>query len=83
MLGLRILNLSKNIDEATKKKVDPILKADYMSSSEDSELEDVTVEQGQSSGSELGDIEPIKNKRLIKHKPPWRSREMQLVIESR
>ena len=51
-------------------------------SSEDSKLEDVTVEQGQSSRSELEDIEPIKKKRLIKHKLPWRSREMQLVIES-
>ena len=51
-------------------------------SSEDSEFEDVTVEQGGSSGSELEDVEPIKKKRLIKHKPPWRSREMQLVIES-
>ena len=51
-------------------------------SSEDSEFEDVSVQQGQSSGSELEDIEPIRKKRLIKHRPPWRSREMQLVIES-
>ena len=62
-----------------RKKVEPVLIADFMSS-EDSEYED--VEQGQSSGSEMDEVQPIKKKKLIKHKPPWRSREMQSVLDS-
>ena len=49
-------------------------------SSEDSEYED--VEQGQSSGSEMDDVQPTKKKKLIKYKLPWRSHEMQSVLDS-
>ena len=53
-------------------------------SSEDSEYEDVTTPRdGDSSGSELEDSTTSKKKkRLIKHKPRWRSHEMQSVVES-
>ena len=51
-------------------------------SSEDSEYEDVVIEQAQSSGSELEDVPAVKKKKLIKHNPPWRSREMQCVLDS-
>ena len=62
-----------------RKKVEPVLIADFMSS-EDSEYED--TEQGQSSGSEMDDVPPIRKKKLIKHKPLWRSCEMQSVLDS-
>ena len=62
-----------------RRKVEPVLTADFMSS-EDSEYED--VEQEQTSGSEMDDVQPTNKKKLIKHKPPWRSREMQDVIDS-
>lgn len=51
-------------------------------SSEDSEYEEVNIDQGQSSGSELEDIPPVKKKKLVKHKLPWRSHEMQSVLDS-
>lgn len=62
-----------------RRKVEPVLTADFMSS-EDSEYED--VEQGQSSGSEMDDVQPTKKKKLIKHKLPWRSRELQSILDS-
>ena len=43
--------------------------------------EDVVVEQRQSSGSELGDVPAVKKKKLIQHKPPWRSCKMQCVLD--
>ena len=51
---------------------------------EDSGCEDVTTPRdGGSSGSELEDsTSSKKKKRLVKHKPHWRSHEMQNVVES-
>ena len=52
---LRALNLSTTIDEARKKEISLVLKADFMLS-EDSEYENVTTRRdGDSSGSELED----------------------------
>ena len=51
-------------------------------SSEDSEYEEVNIDRGQSSGSELEDMPPVKKKKLIKHKLPLRSHEMQCVLDS-
>ena len=50
----------------------------------DSEYEDVTTPRdGDSSESELEDsTSSKKKKRLVKHKPHWRYREMQSVVES-
>ena len=76
---LRVLNLSKNIDDATKQKVEPVLKADFMSS-EESQYEECDI-QG-SSDSELEDAPPRRKKKLIKHRVPWRSQEMQLLVDS-
>ena len=47
-----------------RKKVEPVLIADFMSSG-DSEYED--IEQGQSSGSEMDNVPPIRKEKLIKH----------------
>ena len=75
--------MSTTIDEARKKEISSVLRADFMSS-EDSEYEDVTTPRdGDSSGSELEDtMSSKKKKRLVKHKPRWRCREMQSVVES-
>ena len=35
-----------------------------------------------SSRSELEDVPAVKKKKLIKHKPPWKSCEMQCVVDS-
>ena len=53
-------------------------------SSKDTECEDVTtLRDRDSSGSELEDsTSSKKKKRLVKHKPRWRCREMQSVVES-
>ena len=75
---LRVLNLSKNIDDATE-KVEPVLKADFMSS-EESQYEKRDIDG--SSGSDLEDAPPRREKKLIKHKVSWRSQEMQLIIDS-
>ena len=76
---MRVLNLSKNIDDATKQKVEPVLKADFMSS-EESQYEECDIDG--SSGSDLEDAPPRREKKLIKHKVSWRSQEMQLIIDS-
>ena len=75
--------MSTTIDEARKKEISSVLRADFMSL-EDSEYEDVTTPRdGDSSGSELEDsTSSKKKKRLVKHKPRWRSHEMQSVVES-
>ena len=77
--------MSSTIDEATKQKVEPVLKAEYMSS-EESVMEDTDGHASGSSSSESdGDSVRDKqksHKRLIKHTLPWRSREFQRIIES-
>lgn len=81
---LRVLNLSTTIDAAKKKEIEPVLKADFMSS-EDSEYEDdAKLRERDSSGSELEDSASNgkRKKRLVKHIPPWRSRDMQIIVES-
>ena len=57
-----------------------MLKAEFMSSDESVRQDsDGSV----SSGSDRDERHPpVKKKRLIKHKLPWRSREMQAVVES-
>ena len=71
--------MSTTIDEARKKEIP----SDFMSS-KDSEYEDVTTPRdGDSGGSELEDSTSSKTKkRLVKHKPRWRCREMQSMVES-
>ena len=66
-----------------KEEIPSVLKADFMSL-KDSEYEDITTPRdGDSSGSELEDSTSSKTKkRLIKHKPRWRCREMQSTVES-
>ena len=73
---MRVLNLSKNIDDATKQKVEPVLKVDFMSS------EESQYEECDKDGSDLEDQPPKCKKKLIKHRIPWRSQEMQLIIDS-
>ena len=75
--------MSTTIDEARKKEISSVLKADFKLS-EDSEYEDVTIPRdGDSCGSELEDSTSSKKKKtLVKNKPHWRSHEMQSVVES-
>ena len=76
--------MSSTIDEATKQKVEPVLKAEYMSS-EESVMEDTDGHASGSSSESDGDSVCDKqksHKRLIKHTLPWRSREFQRIIES-
>ena len=47
---LRGLNQSKSLDDATKEKIRPVLKAEFMSS-EESVTEEVPTDQEHSSGS--------------------------------
>ena len=52
-------------------------------SSEESSNENPSVEQeGSSSGSDTEQQPSRGKKKLIKHKLPWRSQEMQLIMES-
>ena len=79
---LRVLNLSKTLDDGTKEKIRPVLKAEFMSS-EESVTEEVATDQEHSSESDTGEVCPSRGrKKLIKHKLPWRSQEMQRVIDS-
>lgn len=83
---LRVLRQSTTLDEASKKKIEPVLQAKYMSS-EESLVEDSTDSDDNADDrdhSSDSDKEHPKTgkKRLLKHKLPWRSREFERVIES-
>lgn len=88
---LRVLRQSTTLDEAAKKKIEPVLQRKYMSS-EESLIEDSSednqddqVDHDHSSDSERQrEREQSKTgkNRLIRHKLPWRSREFEHVIES-
>ena len=79
---LRALNQSKTLDDATKERIRPVLKAEFMSS-EESGTEHPSIEQEASSGGSDTEQPPSRGKkRLIRHKLPWRSQEMQCIIES-
>ena len=73
----RVLIQSTTIDDSTKKKVLPVLRAEFMSSKE-SLLEDTNSESAHSDNSEDHE-QPHSNgrKRLMHHKLSWRSQEMQ------
>ena len=52
-------------------------------SSEESVTEEVQTDRDHSSGSDVEEVHPSRQRKtLIKHKLPWRSQEMQKVIES-
>jgi len=69
------------LDEATKKKVEPLLTAEYMSSDETA-IEDSDDESARSDSSEQSTEPKTKKKKLIKHKLQWRSREMEEMVYS-
>ena len=82
---LRALNLSTTLSDSDKEKIQPVLKASFMSSDEsDSDINNTVRSQpGESSDSDDDNLQPgLQRKRLIKHQLPWRSREVQLTIES-
>ena len=67
-----------------KEKVRPVLTADFMSS-EESNNEDSPAEQDPASSDESDQevsATPKCRKMLTKHKVPWRSQELQRIIES-
>ena len=72
--------MSKTLDEPTKDKIRPVLNADYMSSDE-SEV-DVSARRGEDSSDSEGESSSTGKKRLRRQKLPWRSEELQKVIES-
>ena len=79
---LRVLNQSKTLDDATKERIRPVLKAEFMSSEESSNENPSVEQEGSSSGSDTEQQLSRGKKKLIKHKLPWRSQEMQLIMES-
>ena len=79
---LRVLNQSKSLDDATKERIRPVLKAEFMSS-EESVTKEVPTDQEHSSESDTEEVRPSRGKKkLVKHKIPSRSQEMQRVIDS-
>ena len=68
---LRVLNQSRTLDDATKQKIRPILKAEFMSS-EESVTEEIQTDRDHSSGSDVEEVHPSRQRKtLIKHKLPW------------
>lgn len=78
---LRALNLSKTLDEPTKEKIRPVFIADYMSSDE-SDVDVAATQVEESSDSENETTTSVGKKRLRRHRLPWRSQELQKIIES-
>jgi len=68
------------LDEPTKEKIRPVLNADYMSSDE-SEV-DVAAAQVEESSDSENETPSAGKKRLCRHRLPWRSQELQKIIES-
>ena len=64
-----------------KKKVRPVLTADFMSS-EESNAEDLPAEEDPASSDESNQEVLATAKNLIKHKVPWRSQELQRIVDS-
>ena len=52
---LRVLNLSKTLDDGTKEKIRPVLKAEFMSL-EESVTEEVATDQERSSESDTAEV---------------------------
>ena len=51
-------------------------------SSEESTIEETPDDQEHSSGSDIEEVRPLRGRKsLIKHKLPWRSQEMQSIID--
>lgn len=84
---LRALNLSTTLSGDDKEKIRPVLKADFMSSDE-SDANNITRSQPDAGASSESDGEgerpdpEQRKKKLIRHRLPWRSRELQLTLES-
>ena len=81
---LRALNQSQTLDDAMKEKIRPVLTADFMSS-EESNAEDLPAEENPASSDESDQevlVTARKRKSLTKHKVPWRSQELQRIIDS-
>ena len=77
---MRALKISGSITRETKDKIAPLLTADYMSSEESTYVE--------SSDSDNDEVEYVstsdhqRKKKLVRHTLPWRSAELQRLIES-
>ncbi|XP_065894554.1 uncharacterized protein [Dysidea avara] len=78
---LKALNLSKSIDAERKEEIRAVLTVDFMSSDE-SEVDSVSTEHPDSSGSEDDREQQSSKKKLIRKKLSWRSQELQSVFDS-
>ena len=67
------------MDDEAKRKIEPVLKASFMSSDE-SMIED--SDNYSDSNSEEEQTKSTAAKKLIRHKLPWRSAEFERVIAS-
>ena len=80
---LRALNLSTTLSGDDKEKIRQVLKSDFMSSDESDANNTTRSQPGVSSDSDDGgEHSEQRKKKLIRHRLPWRSRELQLTLES-
>ena len=74
---MKALRDSTTLDDETKKRVEPLLTVEYMSSDE------TAIEDSEDDDSAASDHDQTaKKKKLIKHKLQWRSQELQEIMKS-
>ena len=80
---LKALNLSTTLTAEEKERIRPVLTVEFMSSDESDE--EVGSQVAESSESDCENPEPEqapRKKQLVRHRLPWRSRELQLTFDS-
>lgn len=76
-----MLRKSTTLDEESKKKIEPVLTANCMSSEESIVADSEDGDPGRhSSDSETPEVS--KKKRLIRHQLPWRSEDFEDMLKS-
>ena len=78
---LKALNLSTTLTAEEKERIRPVLTVEFMSSDELDEEVGSQVAESSESDCENPEQAPRK-KQLVRHRLPWRSRELQLTFDS-
>ena len=78
---LKALNLSTTLTAEEKERIRPVLTVEFMSSDESDEEVGSQVAESSESDCENPEQAPRK-KQLVRHRLPWRSRELQLTFDS-